>query len=310
MLGRVSRPDLHPVALHPGVIAFHQPPGGWFVSNAGLVTGRDAALQIDTFATEPLNRRLETAIDAYLEPGTRRTVALTHAHGDHAHGAGRLAAAGATILATPPAAGEVLSGPHTYDFLFSCDWGAIDPPSGISPVTEPRDLDLGGTSVTVVPAPGPAHTHGDLVVWHAESGTLFTGDLLFLGVTPLALAGSIAGWLEALTWLETFGATTYVPGHGPVTAAADDPVADVREYFEWLREAVGGFDERAAIEAAARARWPEWGAGERHGVNARIAYSQAHGVELDFPAGVRDLLSSAAAHGEPMTETRLIRLDL
>ena len=41
-----------------GVFAHVQPDGGWCVSNAGVVTGAEGALLIDTAATERRNRDL------------------------------------------------------------------------------------------------------------------------------------------------------------------------------------------------------------------------------------------------------------
>ena len=41
---------------------------------------------------------------------------------------------------------------------------------------------------------------------------LFTGDIVFNGGTPFALAGSVAGWRDTLVMLRKLGAETVVPG--------------------------------------------------------------------------------------------------
>jgi cyclase len=309
----VSRPDPQLVPLHAGITAFYQPPGGWFVNNAGIVVGNAGALLVDTCASESMTRRLREAATSRIQPGLPLAVALTHCHGDHANGAGLLASEGANIMATPNAIPEIMSGPHTYDMLFDCSsWGAIAPPETIDPIDSPRRIDLGGTLVEILPVPGLAHTPGDLVVWHEQSRTLFAGDLLFNGVTPLAIAGSVHGWLEALRWLERFEARVYVPGHGPVSPAGAGLVDELRLYLRWLIDTTAQPEppDYAELEREARALWPHWLAGERHILNARAAYAQTHGTELDFLAGAKDLLVSAAAHGVPMSQSGIIRLEL
>src|SRR5260370_1851473 len=63
---------------------------------------------------------------------------------------------------------------------------------------------------------GPAHTTNDIVAWVPERKLLFSGDVIFNGGAPFALAGSVQGWLEALGRLRGLGAETIVPGHGAI----------------------------------------------------------------------------------------------
>lgn len=306
--------DPYMQVLSSSVGAFIQPPGGWFVNNAGVVLGRDAGVVIDTCATEARNQRLLEDVRAFgLRTDMPVTVALTHGHGDHTHGAALFESHGATILARPEAIGEIAAGPHTFDMLFECgNWGNVSPPKNMTAITERSELDLGDTLVEVVPVPYPAHTFGDVVVWHADSETLFTGDLLFNQVTPLGFAGSWRGWLSALDWLAGFGAATYVPGHGPVCSSEAGTAIQLREYIEWLFEATENPDEPeyADLERFARSRWANWAAGERHVANIRTAHAQQHGVNLDFASGVKDLLASAAAAGETMSPAGTLLIDL
>ena len=63
---------------------------------------------------------------------------------------------------------------------------------------------------------GRAHTSGDLVVHMPEAGIVFTGDLV---AYPTPLVGSTSYPLDfggTLDGLIALGATTIVPGHGPV----------------------------------------------------------------------------------------------
>jgi glyoxylase-like metal-dependent hydrolase (beta-lactamase superfamily II) len=108
---------------------------------------------------------------------------------------------------------------------------------------------------------GPAHTLGDVIVHVPDAGTVFTGDILFVGVTPVMWAGPIANWIAACDRITALGAETIVPGHGPVTDATG--VSGVRAYLEWARdEATSRFEAGMSAADAARdidlgpfARW-------------------------------------------------------
>jgi cyclase len=226
---------------------------------------------------------------------------LTHAHGDHCNGAALVTRDGGKILASSPAAKEIVSGPHTYPAMFTCStWGDIDPPAITETVTRPVTYELGGPRVEIIPCPTTAHTAGDLVVWLPREGVLFTGDLVFSGVTPLAFSGSVTGWLEALGWLDSFQARRLVPGHGPVAAADSPALTAMRDYLRWLLDAVsrGDSPDFDALEAEARTRWPLWDDSERHAVNLRIAHAETRHDALDLDAAMRAMLRSA---GGPIT---------
>ena len=102
-------------------------------------------------------------------------------------------------------------------------------------------IDLGGTALTLTPVPA-AHTDTDLTVRDSRSGTLFTGDLVFRGLTPVVDA-SLSGWLA---WLAAPrpDAAHVVPGHGPVAASLAAASAEQGRYLAALRDAV-----RAALDA-------------------------------------------------------------
>lgn len=276
-------------------VAYLQQPGGWFLNNAGWVTGTEQTLLVDTCATEERTRQLLAAFRDDTGTGAPRTVVLTHAHGDHANGAGLLVRAGSTVLATEPAAREIAAGPHTYPQVFAYDgWGDITPPESLTTLTGPTSVDLGdGHTAELVPVPERAHTAGDLVVWLPGEGVVFTGDLLFVGVTPLAVHGSIRGWLAALDWLAGFEAAQLVPGHGPV-CTGDEAITAVRGYLQWLLDVTAeDSPDFAALHEQANGRWPDWLDGERHAVNLRLAHAEVHGYSFDLPAAMYALVRAA-----------------
>lgn len=286
-------PDI-PVALGATTAAYLQLPGGWFLNNAGWIAGHDQTVLVDTCATEARTVRLLDALQHHTE-SRPLTAVITHAHGDHANGAGHVARAGGTILASSPAATEIATGPHTHPATFQYDaWGDIAPPAAIQPVVDRQRLDLGDQVIEVIPVGRTAHTAGDLVVWAPRDGVLFAGDLLFNEVTPLALSGSVTGWLATLDWLEQFEAQHLVPGHGPLLEPGV-AIAAVRAYLQWLVEAADSSNEPDFdnLLGQARMRWPHWPDSERHAVNLRIAYAELHGTTCELSSALAAMVAAA-----------------
>jgi glyoxylase-like metal-dependent hydrolase (beta-lactamase superfamily II) len=144
-------------------------------------------------------------------------------------------------------------------------------------VADTLALDLGARTLTLRAWPA-AHTDNDLTVLDEQSGTLFAGDLVFLGHVPV-LDGNLRGFLAAMDALNAVPAQRVVPGHGPVSPwpAA---LGDERRYFETLATDVRASVARgepiaaAAAKAAAseRARWQLFE--DYNARNATAAYSE------------------------------------
>ena len=77
-------------------------------------------------------------------------------------------------------------------------------------------LDIGGTEVRLIDV-GAAHSAGDTIVHVPRRATVYTGDIVFAGATPIVWHGPFAHWLAACDLLLGLDADTVVPGHGPVT---------------------------------------------------------------------------------------------
>ncbi len=297
----VVRSNIVPLRhARPAVVAYVKSPIEWFVSNSGWVQGTEGVVLVDTCGTEQATLELVRDVRKYSPSADLPlTVVVTHAHGEHHNGVGVALRDGGLALAAPVSAETVKAGPQTYGGVFSyTQWGRMEAPDpmAIRTVTETRRLDLGDSVVEVVPVPGVAHTAGDLVVYEPRSGVLFTGDLLFAGDTPMALHGSIPGWLKALDWLEdTFPDTrVLVPGHGPIGNPARGTVAALRCYLNWLLdETARAAADFSALATAAVRRWPEWRTPERHVGNLMRAYSDQHGGALDEDSAIHAMLRAA-----------------
>jgi cyclase len=205
--------QLHEVA--DGIHAFLQPPGGWCLSNAGVIAGPDGLVLVDTAATRSRAEALRAGAEG-LGRGPVRNVINTHSHGDHVFG---------NCVFAPPATviGHELTGPEMgtvgmgLQLLWpDVDWGelALRPPT----VTFARSMTLlVGDRALELHHVGPAHSTNDIVVWIPDARVLFAGDVVLPGCTPFCLMGSVRGSLAALDRLRGFAPETVVGGHGQVS---------------------------------------------------------------------------------------------
>ena len=78
-----------------GIWAYLQPDGGWGWSNAGLVTGGEASLLVDTLFDLRLTAEMLAAMRR-VTPAAEHigTVVNTHANGDHCYGNALVAGCG------------------------------------------------------------------------------------------------------------------------------------------------------------------------------------------------------------------------
>ncbi|MET7515748.1 MBL fold metallo-hydrolase [Streptomyces sp. NPDC005480] len=271
------------VEVGEGVHAYLQPPGGWCLNNAGIIVSGGESALVDTTATEARARHLRaTALE--LNPAAPRAVVTTHFHGDHAFG--NFVFPEAVVIGHERTRTEMMAaGLHLTGLWPDVVWGGIElaPPT----VTYRDRLTLHvGTIRAELEHTGPAHTSNDTVVWLPGQQVLFTGDLVMNGVTPFCLMGSIAGSLAALGRLRAFGATTVVPGHGPVCG----PEAfDAVEGYLRLVQRLAQEGLRAGLTPIQTARGAHLGRyadlldPERLAPNLRRAYAELEGLPADAP---------------------------
>jgi cyclase len=62
---------------------------------------------------------------------------------------------------------------------------------------------------------GRGNTTGDAIIFVPDAGVVITGDLL-VAPTPYSYGSFLADWIKTLANVKALGATTIVPGHGPV----------------------------------------------------------------------------------------------
>jgi cyclase len=237
--------------------AYLQPDGGWGWSNAGLVVGDGASLLVDTLFDLRLTAEMLAAMAPVTAVSPIGTAVNTHANGDHCYGNALLGAPGGDveIIASAAAAHEMTEIPPSMlaalnaadgdvGALFRRFFGAFDF-EGIDLRLPDRTFDdrltveVGGRTIELHEV-GPAHTAGDVLVHVPGDRVAFTGDILFIGGTPIVWAGPLSNWIAACDLITSWDVDVVVPGHGPVTDKAG--VCAVR-------------DELVFIDVAARERF-------------------------------------------------------
>jgi cyclase len=239
---------LHEVA--DGCHAYLQPDGSWGWSNAGLIVGDGASLLVDTLFDLRLTQRMLDAMGPITLASPIAQVVNTHANGDHCFG--NILVDDAEIISTSATAHEMAevppsllaglnSAPGEVGDMFRTFFGDFHF-DGIELRLPDRtfdgrtDLEVGGRLVELIEV-GPAHTRGDTLAFVPDARTIFTGDILFIGGTPIVWAGPLSNWIAACDLMLGMDVDVVVPGHGPVTDKTG--VASVRDYLSFVDEAAG-----------------------------------------------------------------------
>ncbi len=280
-----------------GCFAYLQPDGGWGWSNAGLIVGDGQSLLVDTLFDLRLTARMLDSMDTQTTAAPIATVVNTHANGDHCYGNAEATArfdnveivastaAAAEMPEVPPAMLAALNqAPGEVGDLFRSFFGEFHF-DGIEQEPPTRtfdgrlDLDVGGRTVELIEV-GPAHTAGDVLVHVPDANTVYAGDILFIKGTPIVWAGPLSNWVAACDAIVDMGATTIVPGHGPLTDAAG--VTEVRDYLKFVDDeatarhdaGIDAFEAAKEIGAAlgVHETYGDWAEFGRIAVNVETVY--------------------------------------
>ncbi len=290
---RLPPPSVEEVSS--GVFGFVQLDGSWGLNNTGFVVGRETILAVDACFTEARTRRLLENIRKYGKELPIQTLVNTHHHGDHTFG--NYLFDSATIVGHTQCREMVLREGLAAQSLFrGVEWGGITLTAPTVTFEEKLEVWVDELKIELIFV-GPAHTTNDIVAWIPERKVLFTGDVVFHGGMPFALAGSIGGWLDALARLRVLGAETIVPGHGAI--CGPEVFDDLAEYLELVLDAArrGVAANLEPLEVARQldlGRFGEWLDGERLPANLHRAYSELRGEPRGIPLGpeaIRDMIA-------------------
>jgi glyoxylase-like metal-dependent hydrolase (beta-lactamase superfamily II) len=255
---------------------------------------------VDTLFDLELTAAMLDSMGAATAAAPVDTVVNTHANGDHCYGNAEVtrrlpdvdivdivasAATAAEMADVPPSMLAALNqAPGDVGDLFRSFFGDFQF-DGIELVPPTRtfdgrlDLDVGGRRVELIEV-GPAHTAGDTIVYVPDARTVYTGDILFIGGTPIVWAGPLSNWVAACDLMLGLDLDAVVPGHGPLTDRTG--IVAVRDYLSFVdgaataRHSAGmdAFDAARDIgrELGLDERFGEWGEFGRIAVNVETVY--------------------------------------
>lgn len=281
------------VEVGDGVFAYLQADGGWGWSNAGLVTDGGSSLLVDTLFDMTLTRSMLETMSAITASAPIATIVNTHANGDHCYGnaavgadeiiaseasAGEMDEVPASLLAgmldMAPDMGDV--GAYVSRIFGAFRFAEVEPAAPTRTFTDALSVTVGDLALDLVEV-GPAHTGGDVLVEVPERDTVFTGDILFNGGTPIVWAGPFGNWIAACDRIIDAGWSTIVPGHGPLATSED--VRAMRDYLAWLLDEVrprqaSGMSVDDTIADIDLGEWADRGESERIAVNVDTAFAE------------------------------------
>jgi cyclase len=296
------------IEIAPEIFAYVQATGETGISNAGLIVGSAAAVAVDALMVPSMTRQWVQAI----RKATRKRVSTlinTHHHVDHT--GGNRFFKPATIVSHARCRQALAPGfpptPLLQRFMpaFAAEFPNME--VVLPDVTfEDRMVIHDGEREIHLWHPGmTAHTVGDTAVFLPRERVLFTGDIAFHYVTPLAFQGHVGNWIKAADRLLRFDADTLVPGHGPIGTRTD--LKKMRDYLALVRREarkryeIGLEPEEAAadIRLGIYARWRE---AERLLPNVMRCYQEFRNepdAPLDLPrmlAGMERLRGRTVGH--------------
>ncbi|WP_236635851.1 quinoprotein relay system zinc metallohydrolase 2 [Paracoccus aminophilus] len=211
------------------------------IANLSFVIGEKSVAVIDAGGTRAEGEALLATIRQKTALPISHVI-LTHMHPDHIFGTEVFIEAGATVVANARLPDALALRAASWKESIPAQIGAramlgTHLPTIDQKISAPTVIDLGDRRLTLTPI-ATAHTDNDLTVFDENEHILFSGDLIFQGLTP-TIDGSLTGWLD---WLKQ-GApqpeiALIVPGHGPVQDSWTAAIAPEEHYFTALRDTV------------------------------------------------------------------------
>jgi glyoxylase-like metal-dependent hydrolase (beta-lactamase superfamily II) len=263
--------------------AFIQGDGDWFLSNSGVIIGKDYVIVVDSLTNEKMTRTLINEIRKVTDKPIRFLI-NTHEHEDHLwtnhlFGAITICHINCRIKTIE---GKT-RGINPYEKLFNLDFSGWQyTPQDITVENEMK-IFLDREKEIQIKYVGYAHTTSDIYVYVPDERIVFTGDLLFSPpCTPFALMGYIQGYINALDSLAGLNADVFVPGHGEVSYDRKS-LYEARDYLIFVRDEARKL-LRQGIEDPVRAsyeinlgKYESWKNKERIVGNLARAYSELRG---------------------------------
>ena len=187
-----------------------------FDSNMYLILGADRTALIDTGTGFAVNATVDS-LKKHLDGRSLDYIILTHRHYDHVGGLRGILKEFSPELYAGPDDAEPLRKGDSESTLGTKFGGSIDA-MDVKDFCEGDRIDLGGHVLTPLYTPG--HTIGSICVLDESTGSLFSGDTVFVdGVgNTMHPTGSEKMLIDSLKKLSTIQFNGLYPGHGPAVS--------------------------------------------------------------------------------------------
>lgn len=254
-----------------------------FVSNAGFVVTPAGVVVFDALGSPSLAWALRQQIRAITDQPVVHVI-VSQYHADHIYGLQVFKDERAQIILEAPSALERLD-----ERRLSLDPWVNDDTRLVRPdliIDAPLEFRIGGVEFRLNYL-GAAHSDGDLSLYVAPDGVLFSGDIIFEGRVPFVGDADTKRWLQAIESMQQDALTALIPGHGPAAERPNEALAATRGYLTYLRQMMGAAVEEMSDFAGAYDR-ADWSAFEQlpafEGANRRNAYQVYLSMEREFMA--------------------------
>ena len=256
---------------------------GWDICNSGFIVEEDGVMVIDAMMVASL-------VDPYIKEIRKvtdkpiRYVVNTHHHVDHSFG--NQFYLPAEVVSHRGCREAMLTRGADINMLserwpqYREDWLKTQ----LTPATvtyEDKMIVHMGDRVIELLHPGPAHTYGDTMVYLPQEKVLFSGDVAFHYLTPLARDGHVSNWIKITNGiLNHLDVTTLMPGHGPVSDK--EAVGKTLKYLRLVKRTSRlHFDRGSSAEETCRAirlgEYADWVEPERILINVNRLFQEFRG---------------------------------
>ena len=253
--------------------------------NIGIVVGTRGTLVIDTGLGERNGATVMRAVQK-LEKGPVLYLTTTHYHSEHT--TGEQAFPANTVLIRPVVQQEELNqrlaahmarfremSQQNKELLADVKMRAPD-----ILFNGEMKLDLGGATARLFVL-GPAHTHGDLLIFVEEDSVLIPGDIVQSKLYPIMPEeATMKGWLAVLDKLEPLKPRLILPDHGELgdgslIAKQRSMLAELQgRALELKREGKSADEAGKLLTDELHAKHPDYGNAERIAADVKSVYAE------------------------------------
>jgi len=205
------------------------------IANLSFVVGTKGVAVIDTGGSLKVGQQLHAAIRQVTQLPILFVI-NTHVHPDHIFGNAAFVQEKPTFVGHSKLGDAMERRKENYlrinNAWICADFTGSDLVKPTLVVDKTLNIDIGERTLTITAYP-VAHTNTDITVLDNQSGTLWTGDLLFIERTP-SIDGDIKGWIDVISQLKDGSAKQLVPGHGQVAKDWETALNNEERYLMTL----------------------------------------------------------------------------